>query len=313
MDIAIRTLEERDLPEADRIFRLAFGTYLNLPDPLGFMGDAELVRPRWRAAPGAALGAYEGDRLLGSNFAASWGSFSFLGPLTVRPDCWDRGIAQKLLAATMRLFGRWGTRQEALFTFPHSPRHIGLYQKFGFWPQYLTAVMEKRVRRGATCEPWTSLGRLPEVEIGGCIAACRALTDALYPGLDLQGEIEAVQAQGLGDTVLIHDGAQLAGFAICHVGSGSEAGGGTAYVKFGAVHPGRAAAMDFDRLLEACEAFAAERGARQLVAGVNTARHEAYRAMLGHGFSTFLEGVAMQRNNRPGFNRPDCFVMDDWR
>jgi hypothetical protein len=51
MDIAIRPLDEQDLPEADRIFRVAFGTFLGLPDPLSFMGDADLVRTRWRTDP----------------------------------------------------------------------------------------------------------------------------------------------------------------------------------------------------------------------------------------------------------------------
>ena len=91
MEIAIRPLAERDLPEADRIFRLAFGTFLGIPDPTSFMGDADLVKTRWRADPSAALGAYDDGALVGSNFAASWGSFGLFGPLTVRPDLWNRG------------------------------------------------------------------------------------------------------------------------------------------------------------------------------------------------------------------------------
>jgi hypothetical protein len=50
-----------------------------------------------------------------------------------------------------------------------------------------------------------------------------------------------------------------------------------------------------------------------MVAGVNTARHEAYRTLLEQGFRSVLNGVAMQRPNAPGFNRPDCYVLDDWR
>jgi len=101
--------------------------------------------------------------------------------------------------------------------------------------------------------------------------------------------------------------------AICHIGKGSEAGTGSTYVKFGAVRPGKDAPGLFDRLLSACEALGAERGAPQLVAGVNMARHQAYRAMIDRGFRTFLQGVAMQRPNEAGYNRPDCFVIDDWR
>jgi hypothetical protein len=36
-------LLEADLPEADRIVRLAFGTFLGIPDPASFMGDASFA------------------------------------------------------------------------------------------------------------------------------------------------------------------------------------------------------------------------------------------------------------------------------
>jgi len=39
VNINIRPLEKPDLPEADRIFRVAFGTFLGLPDPQAFGGD----------------------------------------------------------------------------------------------------------------------------------------------------------------------------------------------------------------------------------------------------------------------------------
>src|SRR5688500_4307554 len=107
MDIVVRPLERDDLDEADRIMRLAFGTFLGLPDPQAFMGDAGYVRTRWRADPAAALAAEVGGELVGSNFAANWGSFGFFGPLTVRPDLWDRGVARRLLERTMDLFERW--------------------------------------------------------------------------------------------------------------------------------------------------------------------------------------------------------------
>jgi hypothetical protein len=122
-----------------------------------------------------------------------------------------------------------------------------------------------------------------------------------------------VADQKLGDTVLLYDGEELVEFAICHMGAGSEAGTGTVYIKFGAVRPGSSAAKWFEDLLAACEALAAENSLTRLVAGTNTARHEAYRMMLERGFRPFISGVAMQRPNDPGYNRPDCFVIDDWR
>ncbi len=52
---------------------------------------------------------------------------------------------------------------------------------------------------------------------------------------------------------------------------------------------------------------------RALVAGVNVARHEAYRALLARGHHTLVQGVAMHRGNEPGYNRPGVYALDDWR
>ncbi len=66
----------------------------------------------------------------------------------------------------------------------------------------------------------------------------------------------AVATQKTGDTVLLWDGPQLAGFAVCHSGAGSEAGSGACLIKFGAARSGPKAAESFDRLLDACEGLA---------------------------------------------------------
>jgi hypothetical protein len=105
----------------------------------------------------------------------------------------------------------------------------------------------------------------------------------------------------------------VGGFAACHIGAGSEAGTGATFVKFGAVRPGSDAPKLFGQLLNACEAVAADAGCREIVAGINTARHQAYRLMIDRGFRTILEGVAMLRPNEPAYNRSECFVIDDLR
>ena len=106
--IKIGPLHENELQEADRIMRLAFGTFLGLPNPLHFMGDRNLIAPRWRSSHVKVIAAREGGRLIGSNVATRWGSFGFFGPLTVLPEYWDRGVAQRLLQATMYDFPPMG-------------------------------------------------------------------------------------------------------------------------------------------------------------------------------------------------------------
>ena len=313
MQITVRPLAEGDLAEADRVFRLAFGTLLELPDPMAFKGDADPVRTRWRTDPAAALGAYRDAELVGSSFSTRWGTFGIFGPLTVRPDCWSQGIGQRLLESSLTLFAQWGVRHAALVTVPESPKHVALYQKAGFWPQFLTALMSRKVTPPVKAPPWARYSDLRAPEEAALLHQCAALTGSVFPGLDLRQEIQAIKDQGLGDTVLLLDGHTLVGLAACHIGKGSEAGTGSTYVKFGAVRPGEDASGLFDRLLTACQALAAERGSTELTAGVNTARHPAYRQMIERGFRIAVNFVAMQRPNEAGYNRPDCFVIDDWR
>jgi GNAT superfamily N-acetyltransferase len=312
-DVTIRLLKDTDLSTADTVMRLAFGTFLGLPNPLAFMGDTAYVRTRWRANPQAAFAAEVDEEVIGSNFATDWGSVGFFGPLTVRPDFWDRGVAQRLMEPVVQLFDEWQTKHAGLFTFPHSQKHIGLYQRFGFWPRFLTALMSKPVHQVKSASRWTRFSAVPEAERDAVLSACREVTDAIYEGLDVAHEIRAVAAQNLGDTILLWDDSKLTALAICHIGPGTEAGSGTCYIKFGAVRPGLSAEQDFSRLFDACEELAWAQQLSRLVAGVNTARDEAYRQMLSRGFRTDVQGVVMSRPNEAGYNRPGIYLIDDWR
>jgi predicted N-acetyltransferase YhbS len=311
--LTIRPLDEGDLPAANHIFREAFGRFLGLPDPQAFTGDAAILETRWRANPAAMLGAYKGGGLVGSSLAARWGSFGFLGPVSVRPDLWDQGVAKQLVERSIVLLDKWGVLQSALFTFPQSPKHIALYQKFGFWPHYLTPVMSKKVPTSVNTGAWSRYSNLSQAERVSCLGQCAELTGDIFPGLDIQSDISAIADQRLGETLLIHDDIGLAGFACCHIGAGSEAGTGTTFVKFGAVRRGQGAPKLFGRLLDGCEALATASGCHEIVAGISASRHQAYRQMIDRGFRTFLEGVAMLRPNEAAYNRPDCFVIDDLR
>ena len=312
-NIHVHPLQEAELSTADAIMRLAFGTFIGLPEPMSFMGDAAYIRNRWLANPEAAFAAEVNGQVIGSNFATNWGSVGFFGPLTVRPDFWDRGVAKLLMEPIVALFDKWETTHAGLFTFPHSAKHVGLYQRFGFWPRFLTAVMSKAVAPVKSSSHWTRFSEVPASERDSVLKACREVTDAIYEGLDVAHEIQAVAAQKLGDTILLWDDSRLLALAVCHIGPGTEAGSDVCYVKFGAVRPGANAEHDFIRLLEVCEEMALTQQVSRLRAGVNTARHEAYRQMLSHGFRTDMQGLVMSRPNEAGYNRPGVYLLDDWR
>jgi hypothetical protein len=97
---------------------------------------------------------------------------------------------------------------------------------------------------------WSKYSDVSKIEKGSdeyLINGCRRLTNSIYDGLDLRVEIMSVIKQKLGDIVLIYDpdstnnttsnNRNIAGFAICHCGAGTEAGSNTCYIKFAAVQP----------------------------------------------------------------------------
>lgn len=314
VDIRIGPLGEDDLSSADDIMRLAFGTFLGMPDPGSFMQTADYVHTRRAADPSAAFAATVDGQLVGSNFATGWGSVGFFGPLTVSPHLWDRGIGARLVEPVLDRIESWGCRHAGLFTFAHSPKHVELYRRFGFWPRSLTAVMRRQVPPGTTTgERWQTLRALPEGQQAGAIVACRAVADEVFGGLDLGQAITAADRLGLGETVLLGDPDALDGFAVCHLGSGTEAGEGVCYVKFGAVRPGTGAATRFGRLLDACEALAVQRRVPLVEAGVNLARVGAYTLLVDRGYRTGLQGVTMHRPNEAGYSHAAAWVIDDWR
>jgi predicted N-acetyltransferase YhbS len=312
--IVIRNMREQDLAEADRIFRVAFGTFLHLPDPMTFAGDADYVRGRHAAWPEAAFVAERDGEVVGSILSVRRGSFGFFGPLTIRPDLWEGGIAKQLVQATVDLYARWGLRHSGLFTFSDSAKHVTLYGKFGFWPHSLMAVMARPVPSTAALPAGTqTLGSLPEGERKAAIAACRRVSDAVYAGLDATEEIEAAARLGLGDTVIVRDGDEVIAFAVCHAGAATEAGSGACLVKFAAVRPDRASDATVDRLLGAGDALAAARGAKVLLVGVDLGTRSAYRHLLARGFRTEMQGVALHSPDDVGYLTRDALVLGDWR
>jgi ribosomal protein S18 acetylase RimI-like enzyme len=335
----IRQLAESDLPVADYMRRLAFGTFLGLQDPMTFSGDADNVKTRFFADPTSTLAAESANgQLVGFNFVTNWGSVGYFGPLVVHPDYWDQGVAKQLLEPTMNVFDKkWHTRHAGLFTFAQSAKHVGLYQKFGFWPRFLTMIMSKPTwqveveqqhgKYNSDTNSYFHLSRFSEIPMhkqGQTLDKCRLLTNSVYNGLDLKHEIVSVNYQNRGDTILLYknnnnntadkdDNKSLTGLAVCHCGAGSEAGSGICYIKFGIVKSDSNSQENFRILLNATSLLAKDRHMSKIVAGVNTERSEAYRLIVAHGFKVEMQGIAMHRPNESGYNHPDVYLIDDWR
>jgi GNAT superfamily N-acetyltransferase len=290
-EIRIRRLEESELTEANRILRMAFGTFLKVEDSEALFPGRDPVSCRWRADPASAIAAEHVGKLIGTNFVSGWGTFGFFGPITVLPEYWDRKVAQLLLEQTMTVFDDWGISHRGLLTFPDSPKHIHLYEKYGFRAGHLIPVLSKDVAPQTGVE-YTRLSTLSEQDRWRAIDACSELTNEIFEGLNLKKEIRAVLDQKLGEICLIYGGC---------------------YVKFGAVRPSGKESSHFATLLRACEAVAAEQRLGLLSVGTNMARWKAYSQLTGLGFRTVFTGVAMENHPERSYNRPEFYVIDDWR
>jgi hypothetical protein len=302
-----------------------------------------LVEPR------GAFGAYISSELVAVAFATVWGSVGLFGPISVKPGHWNIGVGRKLLQQSVRYFHENSVSDMVLCTFPDSVKHVSFYQKFGFYPGHLIAMVSRLVPDGPAF-PELELYSVPSLNRSRrVLAECREITESIYAGLDLSREIEVAEKLSIGETVLVRRDSRLEAFAICHYGPGSETETDVLYIKFAAVRslsdtaagPARGPASApapapapayrgkarddshpdstrdrneiFRTLLEKCSILAQRKNANMIFFGVNTARHEAYKVVLEEGFKLDSLSIAMQSTNRSLYNHPHVFVIDDWR
>lgn len=316
--LVVRQLAEGDLADADRINRIAFGTFFGLETPSVFRGDGEVIAGRFAADPDGAFAADIDGTLVACGFVMDWGSVGLLGPLTVDVEVWGRGIGRAMLDAMTRYMDSRNFVLQGLFTHPQSPTHIRLYEAYGFRMQRITAVMDRAVDAAPEMPPTVRFySELTEKNRQAALVECRRIADGAFSGLDLTREILSIDAKDFGDTILLGGEHALTGFACCHQGAGSEAGSAQTLVKFAAVSPGGDARTEFENLIAACESFAALCGTKRLVAGTNTGRAACYDALLDLGFRSWMNGIAMLKPAADagvdGYNVPGVFAVDDWR
>ena len=316
-DIVIRHMKEEDIQEADRIIRLAFGTFRGLEDPENYRADARYAYPRYYADPSASFVAEHNGKVIGSNFGLHWGSVGIFGPLTIHPDYWNKGIGSKIMKPVMKCFEKWDVTHSGAMTFANSPKHINLYRKFGYHPRFLIPFMSKKIKPKTIPSnsnfTWIMYSEFKEKQ-DKYLEECGKVTDTVYPGLDLELEIKAVNKMNFGETVILFDeDKEIAGFAICHCGTNTEAGNDKCYVKFGVVKTDSNSQGNFVNLLHACEEFTVSKGLSVLTGGVNAGRYNTYQSMIKHNFSIDFLGIALHQPNNDAYNIADRYVIDDWR
>ena len=165
------------------------------------------------AAEGAMLWRDAAGEVAAFNVAHRSGGEGWMGPLAVRPDLQGRGLGKTIVRTGVEWLRRSGASVIGLETMPRTIDNIGFYSALGFVAGRLTVTF---TLESAPFGDVDRIGRCGASERESLIGQCAALTHAVQPAYDFTREIELTMALGLGDTVLLRDGGDVVGFAVCH-------------------------------------------------------------------------------------------------
>ena len=324
--IKIRRVRKGDLAKVRDVIEQAFGDFYERQlgtRPRQVFGGAQYVHHRWLMEPWGCFVAEEGDgKIVGAAVAVIWGTLGLVGPVAVLSTYQNQDIGQQLVKATQGFFDENKVTLQGLATYPSSPKHLLLFQKFGYKPKGLVAITSKPLDRREIVQatqpgkPALSVRRfstLEESKKKTTMQRLRRITNLIYRGLDLAKEVEIVDGLALGDTLLLEKGRELIGFAIYHIPGVSEAPQGSLYIKFLAIDFRHRKPEHFHGLLASLEELAHGAGLQRVIAPVYTACWTAYQGLLERGYSIDFTMVRMKRGKLEEYERPADLVLDDWR
>jgi GNAT superfamily N-acetyltransferase len=211
------TLE--DIDGLNRLFADAFTDRYHR-DGLPGVRVPHLHRDVWRfaisdAGEGALVWHTREGALAAFNMVHHAGAEGWMGPLCVRPDLQGSGFGREVVQAGIAWLREAGVRTIGLETMPRTVDNIGFYGRIGFLPGHLTVTMVREVERGVAGGHGERLAD-PGTARDGRLAECAALTHAVSPGVDYSRVLRLTATLHLGDTTLVRDGRELAGYAVWH-------------------------------------------------------------------------------------------------
>jgi GNAT superfamily N-acetyltransferase len=208
----------RDVDPLNRVFAEAF-TDRYSRDGLVGVRVPQLNSAIWRyaiedAGDGAMVWRDADGQLAGFNMVHRSGVEGWMGPIAVRPDRQNEGLGSTMVQAGIDWLKAQGARTIGLETMPRTVDNIGFYSRLGFIPGHLTITLVRDVGR-RNADPGELLSA-PGGSLSSGLAACRALTDRLAPGIDFTRELALTQELRIGDTSLIRRDGRLVAFALWH-------------------------------------------------------------------------------------------------
>ncbi|HEY2027242.1 MAG TPA: GNAT family N-acetyltransferase [Gemmatimonadaceae bacterium] len=232
--------------------------------------DADAGAMVWRDGRG---------EIAGFNMVHRSGVEGWMGPLAVRNEYQGTGTGKEIVERGIA----WLTREQGvhvigLETMPRTMDNIGFYSRLGFAPGRLTVTLT--VEAVSAERAPELLGRLGARNRDDVLAEAQALVDGLLAGYDFTREIELTDSLNLGDTVLLHDGDTLVGFALCHTVPLVE---GRVREDLRVLKLVLADETRFDAMVRALQDFARRSGTRRVAFRVQGEYDGLYRRLIAMG------------------------------
>jgi GNAT superfamily N-acetyltransferase len=271
-----------DIDAVNRVFSDAFTERYRRDGMVG-VRVPQLNPAIWRyaiddARDGAMLWRDEHGEVIAFNVAHRSGVEGWMGPLAVRPEWQGTGLGKAIVTEGVNWLRASGCTTIGLETMPRTMDNIGFYSSLGFLPGRLTITLT--VEAAERDRPLSLIGHIPASGRRASLEACRQLTEDVLPGCDFTRELELTLELGLGDVVVVNDGARLEGFALFHAASLVE---GRSRDELRVLKMVLRHGDVVDRMAEALADAARRTGTRRVAMRVQSDYGETYRRLIERG------------------------------
>ena len=301
----------RDIDPLNRVFAESF-TDRYSRDGLVGVRVPQLNPLVWRyaiedAGDGAMIWRDGEGHLVAFNMVHLSGVEGWMGPLAVRPDRQSQGLGSTMVRTGIEWLRSQGATTIGLETMPRTVDNIGFYSRLGLVPSHLTVTLVHDVPR----RPVIGGGQLLSVDAPGerAVDECRRLTARLAPGVDFTREIVLTRELGIGDTTLVREGTELAGFALWH---STPLAAGRPKDELRVLKLVARDAAAFERLLDALPGAASSERVTRVAIRCQTEFAAAYQRLIGRGYRVHWTDLRMLVPGTPLRPAGDGVVMSNW-
>lgn len=264
------------------------------------------------AGRGAMLWRDERNNVVAFNVAHLSGTEAWMGPLAVHPDYQGHGLGKALVGSGIEYLKAGGAKVIGLETMPRTMDNIGFYSTLGMIPGHLTLTVTIEGEFAAP-RPMGSrsvrLGGLEPNELEHAVGQCLELTNSVAPGYDFSREIRLTEELALGDTMMVFDGDNLAGFAVCHSVPLVE---GRLREELRVLKLVADSDATFDDLVTILSDHARRSGTRRLAVRMQSVYATEYRRLVNRGGKVRWSDLRMTLDGYPEVKPERGIVLSNW-